>query len=107
MNRIRSDQITTSRYAQGGDTDVIGTRLGWWERKILPRSASDIKLTVTPMYALRPDLIAYDLYGRSDLQWFILQYNNVSDLQRDFAVGSEIVLPTRSRVFSELLTRSM
>jgi len=105
--QMRSDQQQGGRYVQGGEVTVIGgNRLGWWERKIFTKSSSDIAFTITPKYANRPDRLAYDLYGRANLQWFILQYNNVTDLFTDFAVGKQIVVPTKSRLFTELLSRS-
>lgn len=103
----RSDQQAGSRYKQGGDVTIVdGNKLGWWERKIMPKSTTDITFTVTAEYQYRPDKLAYDVYGRANLQWFVLQYNNVTDLFRDFAVGSVIVLPTKSRLYMELLSKS-
>lgn len=102
----RSDQQRGGRYVQGGSVTVTGgNKLGWWERKILPRDNSDIPFTITPKYAQRPDRLAFDLYGRADLQWFILQYNNVVDLYLDFTVGKTIVLPTKARLYAELLSK--
>lgn len=106
MATQRSDQKRSGRYVQGGTVTLeAGNRIGWWERKILPKSTSDIPFTITPKYAHRPDRLAYDIYGRADLQWFVLQYNNVVDLYIDFVVGKEIVLPTKARLFGELLSK--
>lgn len=102
----RSDQQRNTRYSQGGTTEVISQRLGWWERKIFPKSPMDVTLVITRKYAYRPDVMAYDMYGKATLAWFILQYNNISDINIDFAEGITIVLPTRDRLFGELLTRS-
>lgn len=102
----RSDQQRQGRYVQGGTVTVVGgDKLGWWERKVLPRSTSDIPFTITPKYEYRPDRLAYDIYGRANLQWFVLQYNNIVDLYTDFTVGKTIVLPTRARLFAELLSK--
>lgn len=102
----RSDQQPGGRYVQGGTVDVNGNRLGWWERKVFSKSPTDVTYTITAKYAHRPDLLAFDLYGRSTLQWIIMQYNNVSDLYEDFKVGDTIVLPTRSRLYGELLSQT-
>lgn len=102
----KSTQNRLGRYTQGGKTTDLKTRLGWWERKPLERSASDISLTITPKYAFRPDRLAYDMYGRADLQWLILQFNNVNDVHIDFATGKTITVPTKERVFRELLSTS-
>ena len=64
----------------------------------------DIKMVVTKRYAGRPDLVAYDVYGRTTLMWVVLQYNTILDITEDFVEGTQITLPTRSRLFSELLT---
>lgn len=102
----RSDQQRGGRYVQGGTVEANGARLGWWERKTYDRSPTDIVYTITANYAHRPDLLAYDLYGRTTLQWFVLQYNNASDVYTDFTEGTIIELPTRSRLFGELLSKT-
>lgn len=102
----RSDQQRSGRYVQGGSVEVVGKRLGWWERKVFPKAASDVEYTVTRKYAGRPDLLAFDLYGQATLQWFVMQYNTISDLNEDFTEGTVITLPTKARLFSELLTKS-
>lgn len=106
MATRRSNQRRDGRYVQGGKVEVRGNRLGWWERKIFPRSQTDVQFYVTKKYVSRPDLLAYDVYGRSNLMWFILQYNNISDVEVDFVEGTEIMLPTASRLFGELLASS-
>lgn len=109
MKILRSDQQRLSRYVQGGTTTVFnqGRRLGWWERKLFTTSSTDIEFTITPKYQYRPDILAYDLYGDSELQWFIMQYNNVIDLYSDFITGNVITLPTESRLRTELLSKSL
>jgi hypothetical protein len=46
------------------------------------------------------------MYGKSTLQWFIMQYNAISDVYEDFNEGTVILLPDRGRLFSELLAGS-
>lgn len=101
---VRSDQQSQGRYVQGGTVELKGKRLGWWERKIFATSPTDVAYTITAKYARRPDLLAFDFYGQANLQWVIMQYNSVSDLNEDFTVGMIIALPTKSRLFGELLT---
>lgn len=103
----RSDQQRGGRFVQGGKAEVKGKRLGWWERVVYEKSPTDITYTITAKYAQRPDLLAFDLYGRATLQWFIMQYNTVSDVYEDFTEGTVITLPTRSRLFGELLSKSV
>lgn len=101
----RSDQQTGGRYVQGGTVSVNGNKLGWWERTIFVKSPLDIQYVIGSKYNRRPDLLAYDVYGKATLQWFILQYNNLSDINVDFVEGTQISLPTKSRLFGELLSR--
>ena len=103
MATARSDQVSGTRYSNGGTTDVNGNRLGWWERRVFAKSPLDVTITLTRKYAMRPDLLAYDMYGKATLQWFVLQYNNISDLTEDFIEGSTITLPTKQRLVMELL----
>lgn len=102
----RSDQQRGGRYLQGGTVELRGDKLGWWERKLFDRSPTDVSYTITSKYANRPDLLAFDLYGRANLQWFVMQYNNALDVYTDFNEGTTIVLPTRGRLFGELLSKS-
>ena len=101
---LKSNKRDDGRFVQGGVVDDFGNRLGWWERKIFHRSPTDVKMTITPRYHKRPDLLAYDAYGTANLMWFILQYNHISDITT-FVPGLEITLPTRTRLFSEMLTK--
>jgi hypothetical protein len=100
--------ITTrdGRYVQGGDTDQLPDRLGWWERKLLTTSTSDIAVLIQPQFHQRPDKMAAVVYGKSSLMWLVLQYNNIIDVNVEFVTGATIMLPPPSRVQRELLTRS-
>ena len=101
----KSNTQAEGRYVQGGRTDDFVTKLGWWERKVFRRSSSDVTLTLTAKYNRRPDLLAYDLYGKAGLQWFILQYNAISDVI-EFSQGLKVTVPTRSRLFGEMLSKN-
>lgn len=101
----RSDTATTGRYVQGGRVESFAKRLGWWERKLLPRHASDASFVLEAKYHKRPDLLAYDVYGTAKLMWLVLQYNNIVDINIEFVEGQTVVLPTKSRVFTELTAK--
>lgn len=105
MASTNSSKQGEGRYVQGGTVTNVGKRLSWWERRVYASSPTDVKLTLIAKYNRRPDLLAYDLYGKSNLQWFILQYNTISDITT-FEQGLQLVLPTRSRLFSELLAKT-
>lgn len=104
MANKKSTDISNSRYSQGGSTEVKGSMIGWWERKPLSKSPLDVTFTITKRYAGRPDLVAFDMYGKTTLMWVVLQYNTILDITEDFKEGAVITLPTRSRLFSELLS---
>lgn len=87
-----------SRFVKGGSTDVFNNRLGWWERKIYTASSDDIVFVLTPRYHHRPDLLAYDTYGKATYMWLVLQFNNILDVTTEFVIGKEIHLPTPRRV---------
>ena len=98
----KSNFVGKTRFAYGGGVEDFGNRLGWWERIIFPRDLSDITLKITPKYTKRPDLIAYDLYGSSTLMWIVLQYNNIISVD-ELEEGTSLTLPTKTRVFTELM----
>lgn len=100
----KSTDIPNGRYSQGGSTEVAGNRIGWWERKSFPKSTMDVSIVITKRYAHRPDLVAYDMYGKTSLMWVVMQYNAILDVMEDFTEGTVIRLPSRSRLFSQLLT---
>jgi hypothetical protein len=94
---------TVSRYVQGGVTDVYANRLGWWDGFTFPPSSDDVSFTLESKYNQRPDLLAYDMYGKSLLVWFVLQYNGIVDINEEFITGAVIRLPTKSRLFSSIM----
>lgn len=102
---MRSDQQYLGRYSYGGTSTVSGNSITWWERSSFSTSSTDVPFTITKSYALRPDKLAYDMYGKASLMWFILQYNNIVDINEEFVVGNTILLPTKTRVFTDLLKK--
>jgi hypothetical protein len=103
----RSDRQNSGRYVQGGSVEPYPNRIGWWERKPMEHDSSDVSFELTVKYNKRPDLLAYDLYGSARLMWLVLQFNNVVDINLEFITGKTLRLPTRSRVYSELLTKQV
>ena len=103
QRRFSSTSKRNSRYVQGGRTTVHPTRLGFWERNVVLQRDDDIFTTVTKRQDRRPDLIAFDFYGKQELGWLVLQYNNIVDLNLQLLEGTEIRLPIADRVFFDLL----
>ena len=105
MAEKRSTESRRSRYVQGGATEVYTNRLGWWERRDLSKSDDDVTIVISKTYDKRPDLLATDLYGTPILQWLVLQYNNILDINTEFVTGKELTLPTDERVIIELMNQ--
>ena len=101
----KSTENRRSRYVQGGETSVYSNRLGWWERRDIPNYDDDIVITISQLHDRRPDLLAADLYGTPSLQWLVLQYNNILDINTEFVAGKEIRLPSEERVMLDLLNQ--
>jgi hypothetical protein len=73
---------------------------------IRPVSAEtdDYLYTIEAQYAYRPDLLAYDLYGTSNLWWVFIQRNlNVlQDPILDFIPGKKIYICKKSSLIKAL-----
>ena len=99
-------QNRTGRYKQGGTTTQTPTALTWWERRIFTPADDDISIKTTPTYIQQPDLIAYDVYGRTNLMWLVLQYNNIVDINEELFEGKILTLPSVSRLQTKILTKT-
>jgi hypothetical protein len=64
----------------------------------------DPLFVINQVYHLRPDLLAYDLYQKSDLWWVFAQRNpnTLKDPLFDFTAGTEIYLPQTETLKDEL-----
>lgn len=89
----------------GGTTDAYANKVGWWERRLMPFSDSDVFITIAPEYDRRPDLLAYDLYGKDTYGTLILQYNSILDINTEFVTGVELRVPSRSRVDYDIVNK--
>lgn len=92
------------RYVNGGKTETTKSTLGWWERKKIPEDTTDMTYTLEKVYENRPEKLAGVLYGDTRLWWLILQFNNILDIQEEFVEGKQLRLPTKDRVYSDLLS---
>lgn len=96
-------QKRNSRLVQGGTTEVKGNKLGWWERQMFAHSPDDLVITIPSRFDRRPDVLAQEMYGKPQLQWIILQYNNIVDVNVEFAAGKQIRIPTKERVTMDMI----
>ena len=96
-----------SRLLQGGTTDVFKERLGWWERRtdIEKDQIDDVVFVITKKYEHKPWLVAKIVLGREDLEWLVLQYNEIVDIIEEFVVGKEIKIPSKNRTEFSIVTK--
>lgn len=102
-----SSQQRYSRYAQGGKVEKFVNRLGWWERTVYARQPDDLVIMIERKFHKRPDLLAHHLYGRANLMWVLLQFNNIIDIETEFVHGRIITAPSFSRLTTSILTGSI
>jgi len=70
----------------------------------IPSQTDDILFQVTKNYEYRPDLLAFDLYGNSEL-WWVFSVRNKSTIKDpiyDMVAGTKIYLPKLSTLRSTL-----
>jgi len=82
------------------NTSVAGQYLDTWKSITFPANTFDIQWAITPQYANRPDLLAYDLYGDSNLWWVFAVRNPevINDSIYDFTAGTSIYLPQQATI---------
>ncbi len=68
----------------------------------LDRSDGDTFITVTQEFQNRPDLIAFNAYGTSELWWVIYEYNNIRDPFFDLKIGTTLLIPQLERVLQAI-----
>jgi hypothetical protein len=84
--------LTSSPYF---NTELFGKFLDTLSYRAIPKEVDDIVYTIKPQHALRPDLLAYDLYGDANLWWVfaVRNPNSIEDPIFDFQPGVTIFLP--------------
>ena len=80
-----------------GELDVMTDRT-------ITKFPDDPKYTITAQHALRPDKLAYDLYGDTGLWWVFAQRNPniIEDPIFDFQSGTTIYIPKKQTLEKEL-----
>lgn len=86
------------------DTGYTGNALGVMVDRPLPKEVDDQSFTINQTYQYRPDLLAHDLYGDSNLWWVFAQRNpnTLKNPLLDFKEGTLIYLPKISTLKSVL-----
>ena len=70
----------------------------------IPKYSDDIIMTITEVYNMRPDILAFDLYDDSELWWVFAQRNPdiLKNPLLDFKTGTKIFIPRLSTLRAEL-----
>jgi len=70
----------------------------------IPKLADDQLVSISTIYNLRPDLMAYDLYGDASLWWVFAARNpnTLLDPLWDFTAGKVIYLPQKQALITAL-----
>lgn len=101
-----SIQKRLSRYTQGGTTERLGDKLGWWERRnIVLDDINEIVYTIDIQTNKRPDKVAHQYFNSTELEWVILEYNNIVDVNEEFIYGKKILIPSNQYVRTAIITR--
>lgn len=58
----------------------------------------DIYFTITSEYRYRPDLISYNFYGNTGLDWLLTTVNDINNSPEGYEIGKEIRIPYIGRV---------
>lgn len=86
------------------NTPDWGQFLDVWNGMTIPSDVTDARYQIDPPYNRRPDLLAYDMYGDSNLWWVFAVRN--PDILRDpvFSFVSPVIIyvPTKAVITSAL-----
>lgn len=87
----------TSPYFNTGQNNL---HLNLLTIRPVPAEDDDFKYTIEGQYRYRPDLLAFDLYGKATLWWVFVQRNMdvIKDPIYDFETGVSIYLPKKSNL---------
>lgn len=78
------------------NTPIVNAQyLGVMVNRPIPKLVDDLEFIINETYNLRPDLLAYDLYGDSGLWWVFAQRNpnTLVNPLLDFVTGTKVFLP--------------
>lgn len=92
--------ITSPYY----NTDVFGEFMDVLKFRDIPYDPSDILYQIDAIYNHRPDLLAFDLYGNTDLWWIfpMRNPNTIKDPIFDFVAGTIIYVPKKEMINTAL-----
>ena len=83
------------------DTPIVQNQyLGVMVDRPIPKLIDDLSFTINETYNLRPDVLAFDLYGDAALWWVFAQRNMdiLKDPVFDLVPGIKIYLPKQNEL---------
>lgn len=94
-------KVTYSGYSPYAVTPQSSWYLDLYVDRGFTSDITDYDFTITTRYQNRPDLLAYDLYGKVTLWWIFSQTDStIVDPIFDMVAGKTISIPLTSRVKS-------
>jgi hypothetical protein len=96
--------VTYNRSSPYANTDRFSFYLDVANIPNIPFDPSDVQYEIDAIYKNRPDLLAYDLYGDTNL-WWVFSVRNPNTLQDpifDFIPGATIYVPKKDTVTAAL-----
>ena len=95
----------TSPYVNTPQRNFLVEHLEFYENRPVPADDSDDLIALSPKHEFRPDLLSTELYGTPNLWWIfsVRNPNLIVDPIYDLKSGIEIFVPTKNRVFNNIL----
>ena len=95
---------TYSKSSPYYGTPTWGPFLDVWRSTTIPSDVTDAYYEIDPVYNLRPDMLAYDLYQDSNLWWvFAIRNPDVLvDPLLNFRTGAVIYVPAKATLVTAL-----
>lgn len=96
--------VTYNRTSPYANTDRFSFYLDVANIPEIPFDPSDVQYEIDAIYKNRPDLLAFDLYGDTNL-WWVFSVRNPNTLQDpifDFIPGATIYVPKKDTVTAAL-----
>ena len=97
-------KATYSKTSPYYETGTFGNFLDVLTFRDIPAKSSDTYYEIDAVYSRRPDLLASDLYGDSNLWWVfaVRNPNTIKDPIFDFTAGKRIYIPQKETITSAL-----
>jgi len=97
-------KVNYGTHSPYSETGIYRLGLDVMNHRAIPRLAEDKLYEIDAQYNMRPDLLAFKLYGTSKL-WWVFAARNPSALKDPlyhFVTGNRIYLPTKQTLSSAL-----